>query len=161
MRAVTRLIMKIGVGLSPQSHQIFDNPQAQSVGKCDDRPYRNDPKFWPAMQIDAETSLYDALEVSPQASALVIKAAYRCLAQRHHPDKNAGAVAASERLAQINYAYAVLSDPAKRLRYDHAARPNPAPTERRGNPAKAAAGPKPVASAPPSSRTCAFRPLAD
>ena len=158
---MTRLIMKIGVGLSPQSHQIFDNPQAQSVGKCDDRPYRNDPKFWPAMQIDAETSLYDALEVSPQASASVIKAAYRCLAQRHHPDKNAGALAASERLAQINYAYAVLSDPVKRLRYDHAPRPNPGPPERRGSTIKASASPKPIASAQPSSRAFAFRPLAD
>ena len=113
------------------------------------------------MQIKAETTLYDALEVSHQASASVIKAAYRCLAQSHHPDKNAGAVTASDRLAHIKYAYSVLSDPDKRLRYDRATKPNPAPPERRGSSAKAAASPKPVASAQPSSRAFAFRPLAD
>ena len=35
-------------------------------------------------------SLYELLEVSPNASAAVIKAAYRCLVQQHHPDKKAG-----------------------------------------------------------------------
>ncbi len=65
-----------------------------------------------------DTTLYDALEVSPWASAFVIKAAYRCLAQHHHPDKNPGSHSAGERLAQINDAYAILSDPGRREVYD-------------------------------------------
>ena len=65
-----------------------------------------------------ESTLYELLEVSPNASAQVIRAAYRCLTQSNHPDKNPGAVAAIERQAQLNNAYAVLSDPRKRRRYD-------------------------------------------
>ena len=60
---------------------------------------------------------YDILEVSPHASPEVIKAAYRSLMQRYHPDRTS--VADSVRRAQeINDAYAVLSDPAKRRAYD-------------------------------------------
>ena len=65
-----------------------------------------------------DRTLYDALEVSPRASAHVIKAAYRCLAQHHHPDKNPGSVSADARLALINHAYAILSEPARRQAYD-------------------------------------------
>ncbi|MBS0336912.1 MAG: DnaJ domain-containing protein, partial [Proteobacteria bacterium] len=63
-------------------------------------------------------SLYEILEVSPNASAAVIKAAYRCLAQQHHPDKNPGDRTAEARLSLINQAYAVLADPVLRARYD-------------------------------------------
>lgn len=65
-----------------------------------------------------DRTLYDTLEVSPWASASVIKAAYRCLAQHHHPDKNPGSDSAGERLAQINHAYAILSEPGRRQVYD-------------------------------------------
>lgn len=65
-----------------------------------------------------ESTLYELLEVSPHASAQVIRAAYRCLTQSSHPDKNPGAVAAIERQTLLNQAYAVLSDPRKRWRYD-------------------------------------------
>ena len=44
-------------------------------------------------------SLYELLEVSPNASAAVIKAAYRCLVQQHHPDKNSGDRASETRLS--------------------------------------------------------------
>ncbi|NBS55631.1 MAG: J domain-containing protein [Betaproteobacteria bacterium] len=63
-------------------------------------------------------SLYELLEVSPNASAAVIKAAYRCLVQQHHPDKKAGDRISEEKLALINQAYAVLTDPLQRARYD-------------------------------------------
>jgi len=76
-------------------------------------------------------SLYDLLEVSPHASASVIRAAYRCLAQSAHPDKNWGDGQASERQVRINGAYAVLSDPLKRRRYDLTLGFQPAFTERR------------------------------
>lgn len=65
-----------------------------------------------------ELSLYDVLEVSQRACAPVVKAAYRSLAQAHHPDKNSGTEASGDRLAEINHAYSVLSDPVRRLNYD-------------------------------------------
>lgn len=65
-----------------------------------------------------EDTLYEVLEVSPRASTDVIKAAYRCLAQHHHPDKNSGTDIANHTLAQINHAYSILSDPVARLSYD-------------------------------------------
>ena len=66
-------------------------------------------------------SLYELLEVSPNASPAVIKAAYRCLAQQHHPDKNPGDRTAEARLSLINQAYAALADPLQRARYDEKA----------------------------------------
>jgi curved DNA-binding protein CbpA len=80
-----------------------------------------------------EVTLYEILQVSPRASDLVIKAAYRCLAQANHPDKNAGNDIASERQAQINHAYAVLSNPVNRLRYDQAMDLHERFVERRGS----------------------------
>ncbi len=76
-------------------------------------------------------TLYDLLEVSPHASTSVIRAAYRCLAQSAHPDKHRGDGHASERQTQINGAYAVLSDPLRRRRYDEASGLQPAFVERR------------------------------
>lgn len=60
---------------------------------------------------------YDALGVKPNASADEIKAAYRRLARRYHPDvsKEAGA---EDRFKTINEAYEALRDPAKRQAYD-------------------------------------------
>ncbi len=55
-----------------------------------------------------DRTLYDVLEVSQHASPVVVKAAYRSLAQSLHPDKNSGTLAAGERLAEINDAYAVV-----------------------------------------------------
>lgn len=76
-------------------------------------------------------SLYDLLEISPHARPSVIRAAYRCLAQSAHPDKHRGDDQASERQAQVNAAYAVLSDPQKRQRYDRTLGLPPAFVERR------------------------------
>jgi DnaJ-class molecular chaperone len=63
---------------------------------------------------------YDNLKVSPRADAEVIKAAYRALAQKWHPDKHPPErKARCERVMHlINDAYRVLSDPASRARYD-------------------------------------------
>lgn len=63
-------------------------------------------------------TLYETLEVSPNASSAVIKAAYQCLAQRCHPDKNPGDPDAAERMSLLSHAYAVLSDPLQRAQYD-------------------------------------------
>ena len=61
---------------------------------------------------------YELLGVSQSADAKEIKAAYRKLALRYHPDKNPGDKEAEETFKSLNEAYAVLSDPEKRTRYD-------------------------------------------
>lgn len=61
---------------------------------------------------------YDTLEISPKASADVVRAAYRSLIQRFHPDRNAGDDAAAERAVAITRAYEVLSNAASRGAYD-------------------------------------------
>lgn len=62
---------------------------------------------------------YDSLNVSRNAPANVIKAAYKALCQNYHPDKYAGGHEEALRIMKvINAAYAVLSDPAKRAEHD-------------------------------------------
>jgi curved DNA-binding protein CbpA len=61
---------------------------------------------------------YEILEVSPKASAEVIRAAYKSLMQRVHPDKSPMDAAIAERAAQIVQSYELLSDPARRAEYD-------------------------------------------
>jgi curved DNA-binding protein len=61
---------------------------------------------------------YEALGIERSADTRIIKEAYRKLAFQYHPDRNTGDHAALERMKGINEAYAVLSDPEKRRRYD-------------------------------------------
>jgi curved DNA-binding protein CbpA len=65
---------------------------------------------------------YDNLQVAPTASQEVIRAAYRCLSQKLHPDRNPPELRTQcERVMQmVNEAYAVLSDAAAREAYDRA-----------------------------------------
>lgn len=63
-------------------------------------------------------SHYEILEVSPNASPEVIRAAYRSLMQRYHPDKNPDDNRAAERAVQVVQAYEVLSDADRRAAYD-------------------------------------------
>lgn len=63
-------------------------------------------------------SHYDTLEVSPHASNAVIRAAYRCLVQHHHPDKNPQDLGAGQKIADFNQAYSILSNIEKRKKYD-------------------------------------------
>ena len=62
-------------------------------------------------------SYYDVLQVSTRAEPAVITAAYKRLAQTYHPDKSKDPEA-SAKMAKINVAYEVLSDPIKRAAYD-------------------------------------------
>ncbi len=61
---------------------------------------------------------YEVLGVEKDASADDIKKAYRKLAIKYHPDKNPGDKTAEEKFKEAAEAYAVLSDPEKRQRYD-------------------------------------------
>lgn len=91
------------------------------------------------------TDLYRLLQVDPEADAEIIGAAYRKLAQRHHPDVTDDP-AAADRMAAINAAWEVLRDPARRAAYDR--------DRRFGSASRAAAGPgsgsrgRPAASPP-------------
>ncbi len=61
---------------------------------------------------------YKVLGVEKTATAEVIKKAYRKLAVKYHPDKNAGNKAAEEKFKEVSEAYEVLKDPEKRSKYD-------------------------------------------
>jgi molecular chaperone DnaJ len=61
---------------------------------------------------------YEILEVSRDADPEEIKKAYRRQALQHHPDRNGGAEASSERFKEISEAYEILSDPDQRAIYD-------------------------------------------
>ena len=60
---------------------------------------------------------YELLQVNPAATSEEIHKAYRSLAMRFHPDRNSTSDAAS-RMAALNEAYSVLSEPELRRRYD-------------------------------------------
>ena len=61
---------------------------------------------------------YAILGVDRKASADEIKSAYRKLAKKLHPDLNPGDAAVEQRFKEASQAYAILSDPDLRARYD-------------------------------------------
>jgi hypothetical protein len=65
----------------------------------------------------AEPNFYHILQVSPDANQGVITAAYRRLARQYHPDMNEESSDAV-RMKELNAAFEVLGDPAKRAAYD-------------------------------------------
>ena len=65
------------------------------------------------------TNHYAVLGLLHTAEAVVIKAAYKALAQRYHPDRFAGDAAyAKAKMEALNEAYRVLSNPRDRLAHD-------------------------------------------
>lgn len=61
---------------------------------------------------------YDVLQVERAAPPDRVRAAYRKLAQKYHPDKMPGNANASRAMAAINAAYEVLSDGHRRAEHD-------------------------------------------
>jgi molecular chaperone DnaJ len=66
----------------------------------------------------SQKNYYQLLHVSPQATQQEIKAAYRKLAFKYHPDRNKGNTLTEAVLKEINEAYSVLSNPEKRKFYN-------------------------------------------
>lgn len=62
--------------------------------------------------------LYGVLGLAPGADQETIKAAFRDLAKRSHPDVNVGDVAAEQRFKEFSRAYEILGDPEARAAYD-------------------------------------------
>lgn len=68
------------------------------------------------MTDDISRDYYEVLQVNPNADLDTIHRVYRFLAQRFHPDnKETGS---EVRFREIHEAYAVISDPERRARYD-------------------------------------------
>ncbi len=76
------------------------------------------------MRADANPDHYKVLGVSPEADAAVIRAAYLALVRKHHPDGASpiDRAAAEQRTKEINAAFAVIGDEARRSKYDEARR---------------------------------------
>ena len=61
---------------------------------------------------------YEVLGVSKNASDSDLKKAYRVLAKKYHPDANPGDKEAEAKFKEASEAYAILSDPEKKRKYD-------------------------------------------
>jgi len=67
------------------------------------------------------TDPYAVLQVLPNAEQEVITAAFKALALKYHPDHDATRRAA-DKMAELNRAYALLRDPARRAAFDRSRR---------------------------------------
>jgi curved DNA-binding protein CbpA len=102
---------------------------------------------------------YDNLKVARNAPIEVIRAAYRSLSQKYHPDKNPNDAESARIMALINNSYEVLSNPEKRFEHDEWIK-----RQERSGPAKFGEdqGPKPtrtnneIESSPPVSGQCSY-----
>jgi DnaJ homolog subfamily C member 3 len=89
-----------------------------------------------ALKRSKEKDYYKVLGVPHDADEVQIKAAYRKMTRQHHPDKavrlGVSKEDAEKKMAAINEAYEVLSDPELKERFDRGDDPNS--QERQGNP---------------------------
>jgi len=61
---------------------------------------------------------YDILEINKGATDDQIKQSFRSLARKYHPDKNQNNAEAESKFKEIQEAYAILSNPEERRKYD-------------------------------------------
>ena len=71
---------------------------------------------------------YKILGIDRDATGKQVKAAYRKLAKKHHPDTNPGDTEAAARFRDITDACNILTDPARRKEWDQAHPPAPGST---------------------------------
>lgn len=93
-----------------------------------------------------EIDYYEVLGVSVTSDQVVIRAAYKAMMLKYHPDTNRDP-GAEERAKQISRAFEVLSNAEKRKAYD-AARGRPRPSAKSPPPAAPPPPPKPAAARP-------------
>lgn len=76
--------------------------------------------------MSGEPDPYEILQVRPDASEDVIRAAYRALARRLHPDTSVDSASAPQ-MVLVNWAWEILSSPERRSRHDreHGIEPRP------------------------------------
>lgn len=67
---------------------------------------------------ETKRDYYEVLGVDKSADTAAIKKAYRTLGKKYHPDANPGDKEAEAKFKELSEAYAVLSDPDKRAKYD-------------------------------------------
>lgn len=71
--------------------------------------------------MDISKDYYAILGITAETEDVVVRAAYKALAQKYHPDKLKSVTSENaKKMAEINEAYVVLSDQKQRLEYDHA-----------------------------------------
>ena len=75
-----------------------------------------------------ERDYYEILQLHPTAEPEVVESAFRRLALKHHPDKGGS----NERMAELNRAYTVLSNPQQRALYDAGSSSTAGAGQRRG-----------------------------
>jgi DnaJ-class molecular chaperone len=66
----------------------------------------------------SEPNHYTTLGLDRSCDTAQVRAAYRALSKRHHPDLNAGSAEAAARMQALNAAHETLGDPARRRNYD-------------------------------------------
>lgn len=93
-----------------------------------------------------ERDYYEVLQLHPNAEPEVIESAFRRLALKYHPDKGGS----NERMAELNRAYAVLSNPEQRGAYDAAWLQSSVPGTGEANNSAASDAPGDSAPAPPT-----------
>jgi len=77
-----------------------------------------EPAGHPRRLQGAEGDHYATLGLDRRCTGAQIRAAYRALTKKHHPDLNPGSPGAMARTRTLNAAHEILSDPARRLAYD-------------------------------------------
>jgi curved DNA-binding protein CbpA len=93
---------------------------------------------------------YDNLKVARNAPIEVIAAAYRSLANKHHPDRNSGNSDATRIMAILNASYEALSDPEKRAVHDRWIRREESGTIEEKPPQRSAPPQRPAPHPPPN-----------